>query len=673
MKLRLFIWVMTVLVANIPVFAARVAATLPEVAGKLSKVAAGDTIEVEPGEYADIELKWRSPGYPVVVTSGAGGPVRITGKSSLRLSGDSLTIKGMEFVKVRPLKGNIVEFRIGNEIANASRITECVFNDCNPPRRDIVSSYIVLHGRHNRVDHCDLTGKLSLGVTLLINLNDARSLENHHRIDHNYFGPRPVYGSNGAETMRIGTSQQAYETSATVVEQNYFDRCSGEVEIISVKSSGNVIRGNVFNECEGVVALRHGRGNTVTGNIFEGRNHVNTGGVRIVDSGHSVSGNIFSRLKGYRFFSALAIMNSVPNSLPNRYVRVSDVDVTKNEFIDCTNIEFGTGRDMERTEAPIDCRFTGNVIMTGSESPFTMIDDAAGIEFSDNSIIPVDDKVFSKINSLCEAVYSTAGMRKSDSNVRASEPEIIRLESGVIFRSEPYIISRPTVMIGDGTVLKWNGSGGGNFITLADGAELTVSGITFDGALQQGKGVVRNAISTDTHMLTPYSLKVSACSFINMPESGCVAIKGTKGTFGVSVEIVNCSFSDLSGNAISFADETDDKGRYSAENIAIGNCKFSHMLGIPLNIYRGGSDESTAGPNVSVLNCTFDDCCNRERGSVLRLIGPQVLKVSGCEFNDSGRGGASIRLDETSWEKIDISECVFNNSGRVISNYQSLK
>lgn len=653
--------------------ATEVSVTLPEVEKALAKASSGDVIKITDGDYSDIEMKWRAPGHPVTVTAANPGKVRISGKSSLKMSGDSLTVRGLDFIGAHPAKGNVVEFRVGKDVANASRITECVFSDCNPDRRDVVSSYIVLHGRNNRVDHCELIGKQNLGVTLLVNLNDERSLDNRHVIDHNYFGPRNVYGSNGAETMRIGTSQQAYEKSATVVENNFFDRCSGEVEIISVKSSGNMVRNNAFYECEGVVALRHGKSNTVTGNIFYGGGKPNTGGVRIVDSGHKVTDNIFCGLSGHRFFSALAVMNSVPNSLPNRYVRVTDIDITGNTFIDCSNIEFGTGRDMERTEAAADVRFTDNVIMTDKADPLTIIDDRAEVIFTDNTVRPIDKKETYEISKKAMIIRDECSVRRDNSAGGVVTPDTIRLESGVIMRSEPYIITSPTVIVGNGTILKWNGPGGDNFITIADGGSLTVSGITFDGALQQGHGVVRNAIATAMRMITNYDLKVNDCKFINMPESGCVGIKGTKGTFAQNVTIENCEFADLSGNAISFADETDDKGRYSAENITIRNCRFSHMLGIPVNIYRGGSDESTAGPNVKISNCTFVDCCNRERGSVLRLIGPQKLLVESCVFDNSGRGGASVRLDETSWEQVEVVNCMFKDAGRVISNRNVIK
>ena len=126
---------------------------------------------------------------------------------------------------------------------------------------------------------------------MIVILNDERCLENHHQIDHNYFGERPVYGSNGAETMRVGTSQQAYSSSNTVIENNLFERCSGEVEVISIKSSDNVIRNNILLECEGVVALRHGDRNTVNNNLFIGNGLRNTGGIRVVNAGHQIYDN----------------------------------------------------------------------------------------------------------------------------------------------------------------------------------------------------------------------------------------------------------------------------------------------------------------------------------------------------------------------------------------------
>ncbi|MGN1045710.1 MAG: poly(beta-D-mannuronate) lyase, partial [Candidatus Cryptobacteroides sp.] len=157
-------------------------------------------------------------------------------------------------------------------------------------------------------------------------------------------------------------------------------------------------------------------------------------------------------------------------------------------------------------------------------------------------------------------------------------------------------------------------------------------------------------------------------TFRNFGESGFIPVKGLKGTFAETVTIRDCTFEALSGDAINYAAELDDKGRYNADDLIIENCRFNRILGLPVNIYRGGSDESTAGPYVTLRGCTFDDCCNKVRGSVVRIIGAQVLDILDNNFIDSGRGGYSIRLDEAPWEAVRVKGNRFSNSGKILSN-----
>ncbi len=49
------------------------------------------------------------------------------------------------------------------------------------------------------------------------------------------------------------------------MENNWFEGCDGETEIISNKSGGNTYRGNVFFRSAGALTLRHGNGNRVIG------------------------------------------------------------------------------------------------------------------------------------------------------------------------------------------------------------------------------------------------------------------------------------------------------------------------------------------------------------------------------------------------------------------------
>ena len=613
----------------------------------LEKARPGDTLIIRNGEYSDLRLEWKASATsenPVVVAAQTPGGVRLSGRTSLHISGSGLEVRGLLLQGCVADKGTLVEFRNGDELATGCRLTECVIDACNPARRDVNYSYVHLYGRGNRVDHCSFTGKLNLGVTLIVMLSYPDCDENYHCVDHNYFGPRPVYGSNGAETIRVGTSQQCMQNSRSQITDNLFDRCNGEVEVVSIKSCENTIARNVFYECQGVLALRHGDRNVAEGNLFIGHGVRNTGGIRIVGEDQVVRGNTMLGLAGERFFSALALMYGVPNSLPNRYMQVQRTIVEDNVFEACRSIDFTTGKDFERTLPP------------------------AGTVWTNNRVEAVQTTAEPSFESLAEG--RGASWFTPESSNRQEVEEIV-LKDSLTVLEEGMRITRPTLIRaaeGVSPVVVFAGRKSQNMITICDGGSLTVRGIRFDGRLAPGRSLAAGIISTDKDMITPYTLTVEDCSFENCTEGGFIPIKGTKGTFADTVAIRRCSFSSLSGDAINYAAETEDKGRYNADDMIIEDCRFERILGIPVNIYRGGSDESTAGPYVSISGCEFNDSCNKVRGSVIRITGAQILSITGCRFVSSGRGGYSIRLDDAPWEKITLAGNSFTDSGKILSN-----
>ena len=127
-----------------------------------------------------------------------------------------------------------------------------------------------------------------MGVLLAVILDDERSRENFHSIDHNYFGRRSPLASNGGEIIRVGLSQHCQFNSNTGINNNFFENCDGEAEIISIKSCANVVEENIFKECQGSVVLRHGDNNIVADNYFLGNDKPGTGGVRVINKGQVV-------------------------------------------------------------------------------------------------------------------------------------------------------------------------------------------------------------------------------------------------------------------------------------------------------------------------------------------------------------------------------------------------
>lgn len=714
MKRVIFIIIYLLFVCSSSLIAKNMKISLVDLNDKIGQVQPGDTVFITSGSYKDINIELKAFGTksnPIVIMALNPGDVIVTGVSSFKIAGEWIEINGFYFKDGTPPTGSsVIEYRLGADVANNCRVTNCVIDSFNPGSREIGYSYVLMFGRYNRFDHNSLLNKLNIGVTFIVMLDQERDQQNFHSVDHNYFGHKPVFGSNGAETIRVGTATQALKSSNIIIEYNYFDRCNGEVEVVSIKSSDNVIRYNTFNECQGVLALRHGDRNIASNNFFDGNNVRNTGGIRIINAGHKVYNNVFYRLKGDRFFAALAVMNAVPNSLPNRYCQVKNVEIYNNVFIDCDHITFGVGNDQERTLAPDDVRFFKNRIVNSKISyPYEEKASVKGFLFKDNQVklargakltagfifngnmdegklveneavvrekcgqswnIPSENKTV-KSNNIIKIQPGQDNILKALSQVKSGD--IIELcevgdyaVSSDIFIDFPITI-RASESLGSKPVIRFNGSKRGNIITIRNGGELIIKGLALNGMSEPGKATASSGISTLAGMIQPYSLVVDNCEFFDYPEGSTVPIRGLKNTFSEKIIIRNSLFRAISADAINYAGEREDAGLYNVEELIIENCSFNRILGVGINVYRGGSDESTAGPEVNISNCTFEDVCNKERGSVLRLIGAQVMNISNCNFSNSGRGGVSIRLDEATFEKVKIKNCNFWNSGRILT------
>ena len=298
-------------------------------------------------------------GNPIRLTAQTKGKVILSGQSNLRLAGNYLEVSGLVFKDGYTPTQEVISFRKNkNELANNSRVTEVVIDNFNQPERQEADFWVMLYGKNNRFDHSHLVGKRNKGVTMAVKLNSAESRENNHRIDHNYFGPRPILGSNGGETLRIGTSHFSRTDSKTIVENNYFDRCDGELEIISSKSGSNVIRNNTFYKSRGTLTMRHGNNTLVEGNVFFGADEDHTGGIRVINARQIVRNNYMQDIKGTRFGGALVVMNGVPNSPINRYDRVRDAVIENNSLVNSDNIQLAAGGDEERSAVPLDTTFS---------------------------------------------------------------------------------------------------------------------------------------------------------------------------------------------------------------------------------------------------------------------------------------------------------------------------
>lgn len=188
------------------------------------------------------------------------------------------------------------------------------------------SSWVLVEGRsrENRIDHNVFQNKHELGnfITIEGEPSDGYQVSQHDTIDHNHFreiGPR---AENVLEAIRIGSSHYSLSSGYTLLEHNLFERCDGDPEYISIKSSDNTIRYNTFRECLGSLSLRHGNRNTVDGNFIFGGGRkgmfndstgktwtLGTGGVRFCGDSMVIVNNYMEGLTGSGWDATLAATN----------------------------------------------------------------------------------------------------------------------------------------------------------------------------------------------------------------------------------------------------------------------------------------------------------------------------------------------------------------------------
>lgn len=688
----------------------------------------GSVITMADGVWNDVEINFRAFGtseMPITLQAQTPGSVIISGQSNLSISGEYLIASGLVFTNGYTPTSAVIQFRTSSdELANNCRVTNCVIDNYSNPERFDSDSWVMLYGKNNTFDHNSLIGKRNLGVTMAVRLTDANSQENGHIIEYNYFGTRQPLGSNGGETLRIGTSHYSRTYSNTQVRNNYFDRTSGEVEIISIKSCGNQIKNNVFYECQGTVTLRHGHHTLVDNNYFLGNRKPNTGGIRVINEYQTVRKNYLYGLTGHRFRSALTIMNGIYNSPINRYNQVVDSKLENNLVINSDFIQFCAGSDAERTAPPIGTAFTNNLILgTTNLDPFTIFDDVSGIEFkgnllnegvqrpfekgfeyvsanlstSESGLIIPESELLDRIDfgqvalpvTLEEvganyydkvpkrSVFDGAGIIKAASGtntlldaINSSKPgDIIQLESGEIYLLTKYATVKHPLTIsatGEKAIIQ---SEKQSFFIIENGGSLRFQNVIFDGS-ESPDQAGNNVISTSKYSMNKnYALIIEDCIVKDLDKNHSFDfLKSYRHTMADSIHLINTHMTNITGSVLKLDAEVEDLGIYNVENLKIVDSQFDKIDGIVASIYRGGTDESTVGPLVTIENVSINESGKGKRNksdAVLGFHGVQKLLVTNVNITES----KGIDLFLTNGEPItNFLNINFSNSDGIRSN-----
>ncbi len=657
----------------------------------------GDSILLAKGVWKDAELLFEAKGTkksPITLTVEEKGKTTLEGASNLRISGEYLVISGLVFQNGYTPTSEVISFKKDKEnFASNCRLTECVIDNYSNPERREQDYWIGIYGKNNRIDHNHIEGKSNLGVTMAVRLNSEKFVQNHHKIDHNYFGPRQTLGSNGGETLRIGTSHHSLSNSNTIVEYNYFDRCSGELEIISSKSCQNTFRNNVFYECRGTLTMRHGNETNVNNNVFIGNKVPSTGGIRVINGKQTVENNYAIGLTGYRFGGALVVMNGVPNSPLNRYFRVEDAVIKNNTFIDCDYIQLCAGSDTERSATPINSTMQNNIVYNeNNDNTFTVYDDITGIRFENNIISPntkpiADTGFISKeisfrknANGLLvpnnmdlnagavikgdiptKETTGTLWYPKIEKTIPLNSGKTIQVKPGIntlfdaIKNSNPgdiieltsnngYLITKTIQVNHPITVRPFLEKSTITFekkslFDIQNGGSLQLKGLVFDGKDApdySGNAVIR---TSKYSMNKNYKLLIDNCDFKNLNINHSYdVIKVFKNTMADMIRIENSSFKNISGNIMSLDKEIGENGIFNAEFVILKNNVFSNIEGAILNLVRDGRDESTFGPFLTFDHNVIDNVGHGKRNNnkkAITLVGVQNAEIKNSIFKNS--------------------------------------
>lgn len=247
---------------------------------------------------------------------------------------------------------------------------------------------------HNQIDHNIFINKHTLGNMIKIDGTNDLYVSQYDIIEYNYFknmGPR---ADNEMEAIRIGWSEMSQSDGFCKVENNLFEECNGDPEIISVKCNKNTIAHNTFRRCQGTLSLRHGNESLIDGNFFLGEGAEGTGGVRIYGSDHRIINNYFEGLTGTKWDAPITLTEGDAEEgdggLSNHF-RIERAIIANNTLINNTHgIEVGFDNNGKYSKPPRDVVLANNIVQADTNTIVTYLNQPDNIQWVNNIFYPIN-------------------------------------------------------------------------------------------------------------------------------------------------------------------------------------------------------------------------------------------------------------------------------------------
>jgi poly(beta-D-mannuronate) lyase len=218
-----------------------------------------------------------------------------------------------------------------------------------------------------------------------------------------------------------------------------------------------------------------------------------------------------------------------------------------------------------------------------------------------------------------------------------AESRVIEVVQPLTFRSEKG--AKPVVTFDRSTLFSLVGRG-----------SLKLQGIVVSGA--NAPDSVGNALirANPSYPLNNYAVELIDTDIVDLKVNKAFAVlKGEKKTFAERVTIRGSRFTDISGAVLQMAGETDNFGVYGVERVEVRDSQFQRLGSPVFDILRGGTDESTFGPQVRVSGSVFRDIAPGQ--PAMKLDGVQIVKLDANVFERAAPARVTIHVG-----KPDLSE-----------------
>ncbi len=366
---------------------------------------AGATLVLADGTYSFAQAmriagKHGTADAPIVVCAEHPGRAVIDGAGGFELRDcEHIIVRGFVFKHDADREG------VKLENCRHARVTGNVFRLAERAKPRHWEHWVTVGGAHssdNRIDHNRFERKANRGSHVFVRGDDEALLcSQRDRVDHNHFRDVDFAdGENGHETIRTGGNDlgASGRSSFTTIEDNLLERCSGEGEIMSLKSSDNLVRNNTLVDCRGAICLRLGNRSTVTGNfVMATGDEPGCGGVKVYGFEHQVFNNYFVGLSGTSHEAPLAMYpgtfdTPTTDKIGKQYDDETTVPATRawighNTWIDCSPLVIGSAKaDKERKYTPNQCTFVNNLVVRTQvqKSPLVKVGLVRGLDVHDN-------------------------------------------------------------------------------------------------------------------------------------------------------------------------------------------------------------------------------------------------------------------------------------------------